>query len=480
MTRSFVSNLIFLLVINLLVKPFYVLAIDRVVQIRVGEASYGLYFALFNFAYLFYVLLDMGFTSFNNRTIAQNPKRLSELVPNFLIAKTALALLFLLVIFFFAWCFNYDAQSLWLLLPIGINVILIALNFYLRSNISGLQHFKIDSTLSMIDRLSMIFICGWLLWFSQIETFKIEHFIYAQTCSYGITSLLALGFLYRFGAFKKIRLDLKVVRTIIRDSLPYSLMLLLMALYFRVDGFMIERLLTDGKEQAGIYAAGFRILDMFTAFALLFAGLLLPMFARMLSENKGIQKLTKSSSKILLSIACITICPLLFHSDYVMTLLYPSATSYWVEVFEWLILSFLPIAVIFIFSTLLTANGNLRTMNIIALFGVVLNISLNLFLIPSLKAEGAAITTLLTQFIMALSYFVASHKQFAFQTDYRLIFKVGILAALAILINYGLSISSLPSEYQIIIGVIAVGFGAFVMRILSFKELWSYIILKAN
>ena len=50
MKRKFVTNLILLLFLNLLVKPFWILGIDRTVQNLVGDESYGLYFALFNFS----------------------------------------------------------------------------------------------------------------------------------------------------------------------------------------------------------------------------------------------------------------------------------------------------------------------------------------------------------------------------------------------------------------------------------------------
>ena len=50
----------------------------------------------------------------------------------------------------------------------------------------------------------------------------------------------------------------------------YALLFLLMSFYYRVDSVMIERLLPNGKEQAGVYAQGFRILEAAFNFALLF------------------------------------------------------------------------------------------------------------------------------------------------------------------------------------------------------------------
>jgi len=70
--NDFVFNIFFLLFLNLLIKPFWVLGIDVGVQNRVGAEQYGLYFAVFNFTFLFNTILDMGITNFNNRNIARH------------------------------------------------------------------------------------------------------------------------------------------------------------------------------------------------------------------------------------------------------------------------------------------------------------------------------------------------------------------------------------------------------------------------
>ena len=78
MQNKFIKNIIFLLFLNLLVKPFWILGVDREVQNMLGDKSYGLYLAIFNFSYLFYIILDLGITNFNSRNIAQDNKSLSK------------------------------------------------------------------------------------------------------------------------------------------------------------------------------------------------------------------------------------------------------------------------------------------------------------------------------------------------------------------------------------------------------------------
>ena len=60
------------------------------------------------------------------------------------------------------------------------------------------------------------------------------------------------------------------------------------------------------------------------------------------------------------------------------------------ETFGWLMVSFIAISCNYIFGTLLTANGSLKSLNILAVFGIIINIFLNLFLIPKSGSVGAA------------------------------------------------------------------------------------------
>ena len=63
MKRKFVSNLIFVLLLNVIIKPFYILGIDAEI-LRVTElqdpGTYGTYFSLLSLSFVFNILLDLG------------------------------------------------------------------------------------------------------------------------------------------------------------------------------------------------------------------------------------------------------------------------------------------------------------------------------------------------------------------------------------------------------------------------------------
>ena len=471
MKEKFFGNLLFLLFVNLLVKPFYIFGIDRTVQVTVGDEVYGLYFALYNVSVLFYILLDLGMTNYNNRTIAQDTSLLREYVPNFLLVKCLLSIAYLVLIYILAVGWQYNQLELRLLLPLALNQILISLIFYFRSNISALHYFKVDGLLSVLDRVLVIVICGVLLWGGVVSTFRIEYFIYAQTFAYGIAALVSFAVVARYAAFRNFKVKWETMRHIIRESLPFALLVLLMTVYNRVDSIMLERLLPEGATHAGIYAKAFRLLDAVNVFGLLFAGLLMPIFARMLKERQPVEALSRLSLG-LISVMSITVgvCCYFFRIE-LMSFIYGDDTAYTATVFGWLMFSFMFIACVYIYGTLMIADARLRPLNIIAASGLVLNIILNFVLIPRYQAIGATIATLVTQFIVAAGHIIVAKR--AFKLTFPKVFLIRLLSFFIILFLLNISLKQITNYWIInfvIILFLSLG-AAFLIRLLRLNEL---------
>lgn len=416
MQQKFLSNFTLLVVLNLAVKLFWVFGIDVAVQNMLGSEVYGDYFALFNFAYIFAIVSDVGIINYNNRVIAGEPEKLSFYLANILAAKTGLFALYLFVLVVFSFVVGYNSQQLGLLIIIGINQGLITFYNYLRSNVSALHLFKTESFLSVSDKLVMIVLCGLLLWLNPFSTpFTIYTFAWVQVlglvCGVGISFVV----LYRFIKKTEFRVEWATVKDIVKKSYPYAILVTLMSFYTRLDAVMIERLLPDGAAEAGIYASGFRLLDSLIMFAVLMANMLLPMFGRLIHRGLPVGQLVKQSFAIMMLPAVGV--PLLawFYKEDLYNLIYPNLyTPYNAYIFAWVLSAFVPISMGYIFGTLLTANGSLRQLNIISVLGLFANFLLNLVLIPQYKAMGACIATIATQSLVILLTVLYCRKFFKF------------------------------------------------------------------
>jgi len=436
MQKKFITNLAFLLFLNLLIKPFWLLGIDRTVQNVVGAEAYGFYYALFNFSFLFNILLDLGITNFNNRNISQNRQLLDKHLSGIILLRLVLAAVYFLVSLITAFAIGYKIEHLSFLLILLVNQMLISFILYLRSNLAGLHLFRTDSIISVLDRAIMIGLCAFLLW--GTSGFRIEWFIWAQTVAYIATVIITLFILS--GKVRFIRLNWNPVffTMILKKSYPYAILILLMTFYNRIDSVMLERMLADGTRQAGIYAQAYRLLDASNMIAFLFAGLLLPIFAHMLKKKEEISDLLQLGYSLLAVPALILGVVSILYRNEIMDLLYVDHVKDSSVVFALLMTCFFAISTTYIFGTLLTANGNLKQLNTMAFIGMAINFGLNLFLIPYYQATGAAISSLITQFTTALIQVMICYKIFKLHLNPGRILRFLFFAIVSFLICYTL------------------------------------------
>lgn len=479
MKRKFLTNLILIFFLNLIVKTFWVFGIDRSVQLTVGTEEYGLYFSLLNLSILLNIILDAGITNFNNRSIAQQNELIGENFSRIVPLKLILAVIYALVVITTGLLAGYSPRQFHILWILIFNQFLLSFILYLRSNISGLHLFRTDSFLSVLDRIFVIIICSILLWSNLIKTeFRIEWFVYAQTISYLLSGIIILSIVLVKAGSVRFTFKRKYAYQLIRQIYPFAILIFLMAFFNRIDSVLLERLLPDGKIQAGIYAQSFRILDAANMYPVLLAGMLLPIFSKMIKNKEQMGDMIKLSfTMIIIPALGLTAISVMYNHE-IINLLYYEYTDKSAVVFSILLNCFLFNSFSYIFGTLLTANGSLKQLNLMALLTVFINLTLNIILIPRLKVNGAAIAALCSQFFFAIAQILTAVKCLNLKTDFQFLLKLtglfsGVLICSA-LVHFFVS-NWITGVFTIIIFILLL---SWILKILTPKYL--YKIIKLN
>ncbi len=469
MQRKFVTNLGLLLLLNLLIKPFWIFGIDRTVQNSLSAEDYGTYFALFNFSMLFNILLDFGVTNFNNRNIAQNSQLLGKYFSGIVVFKILLAVIYFLITFAVGVTVGYDSLRFKMLLFLAINQFLISFIQYLRSNIAGLQLFVLDSFFSVLDKTLMIAICGILIWGNWLAVdFTIMHFVYGQTLAYVVAAIIVFAVVL----VKTKRLTFKINKPflilIIKQTAPFALLVLTMTFYYRLDAVMLDYMLIDGEYQAAIYAKAYRLMDAANQIGVLFAGLLLPMFAFMIKQKQPLNKLVRLSFSLIFIPSVVLALVCWSSSKEIMNLLYNEADEA-IKVLPILMFCFVAIASTYIFGTLLTANNNLKELNILAIAGLVINFGLNYLLIPYYEAYGSAVASMITQFFVVALQVIIVKKVFNFSYNFKFILSVITIVGVLAIINF------LLKDVELIYKIVVIGVSGiilpFMFKIVTVKNI---------
>lgn len=268
------------------------------------------------------------------------------------------------------------------------------------------------------------------------------------------------------------RFDTTYLIHIIKRSLPFSILALQMQLFSRLEPILLERLIPEGKIQAGLYAQAYRMIDVFLNFLLLFTTLLLPLFSRLLSKKEDINPLVKLGSNIMFVPAMMIVSICVIYNNDIMTLLYHNINS--AGVLRIVILGFIGYSSTLIFGTLLTANNNLKQLNIVAFSSIILNISLNFLLIPKYKALGAAWSSFITQSFSGLiqAYIAYRILKLKYQSINIIMFTIWTI----LLFTFGYILKLFISWNAGIIATLAIGtIMAILMGLLDLKEIYKII-----
>ncbi|MCE3295376.1 MAG: hypothetical protein K0R65_1090 [Crocinitomicaceae bacterium] len=469
MRFTFLVHLALMVLLNLLIKPLAIFGIDAQVQNEVGASEYGFYFSLLNFTYLFNIVLDFGITNFNTKYMAQYPHLARQYIGKILPLRIALLLIYVALTLILALSLGYSQKQFEVLYILILNQFIISVILYFRSYFSGLLFLKIDILLSVMDKFLLILMAGYFLYIETASPMTVTFFVWLQTCSLGLTLLIALVLLLSKVGFPVIRWNLSFNRFLLRKSFPYALLIVLMMLYNRVDSIMLERMLPDGQYQAGIYAQAYRLLDAFFMFATLFSSLLFPLLARMLKDGKDVKPLLGTAGNILLPGAMILAAVCFVDWRFILDLIYHQDIEEAGAVFRILMFSFIPVCFTLLFGTLLTVNGNLRFLNWVSFAGIWVNVGLNFILIPKYGALGTTYATLFTQVAVASVQLFFTIRLFQMQANTAIVLKYAALIGVLILVPLGLNAAKLDWNRSLVM-LIAAFATALATRLFDWKS----------
>jgi len=477
MNRLVVRGMAFSVLLNLVVKSAWILGVELGIQRVVGNESYGQYYSLFNITVLFLIVLDLGITNFNIRNIAQHSQLLNKHLGGLTILKFILGIVYLLVLLPVGYILNNNSDSLQILFLLGVAQMFNSFTLYFRSNLNALFRFGWDAVLSVADRLLLILFCSIVL--LGIESISMDILLFAklQMITSFITMLIAAIANFKVAGSVKLNFNPVFYYSILRQSLPFAMLVLIMSVYTKSDAVLLSYLLEDASE-AGIYAAGYRLFDAYAQFAVIATGVLYPFFSRSIKFGESVNAIFGWSIRLLISSAFFLTIMSLFFSNELAELLYKENIPETARVLSVLMFVSVPYVLSIVAGSYITAAGRIRFLVQVALLCAFLNIVLNIIFIPSHGAFASAFIAVLTQIVSAsvLIYFIAKRLQFVNTTKW--IIRLSALVVALLSGAFVISNQSWPILLDVVMMLFLFVIALLFTRILDFKML--YVIFKSN
>lgn len=232
--------------------------------------------------------------------------------------------------------------------------------------------------------------------------------------------ILAFGFIYFYLnshlSIKKWNFDRILALTLLKDSLFYMFTAIIIATYMQIDQVMIKEMM--GVESVGYYAVAAKLSELWYFLPIIISKSLYPAIENAKKQSKSLYYMRLEKLFIICNlIAVVIIIPTLFLSDTIVLLLYGEAYA-----IAGTVLSIHILSLLFAFqrvpSESWVISENLKYFEVIkTLLGLIINVALNMFLIPKYGIIGAAIATV-------LSLFVAGYLSYAIHEKGFIIFKM--------------------------------------------------------
>ena len=400
--KRFLGNISFVVLLNLLVKPGWVV-VENLVQDRLGHAAFGLVTALTALTLIIAALSDLGLTPYSVQRVAAEPEFLTESFPTLLPLRGWLNAVALAAMVVGGWLLGYRGEQLALLATIGGAGLLTQYGLFLRGTLQASQRFNTDAVVSVLEKALLL--VGVLLLIPFGLT--LPRYVGARLAAAGFTAALLYGLMVKLFGRVPYRWRWPKARTALAASLPFALMTLLYGINERVDMVMLERL--SSPTEAGYYAGAYRWVDAVMMYAWTVLPLFFAKFASASTDRAAQRELLWFGQRVLTLPLLFVVAFVLFRGEVLFWQFSHSSPAELARMTLCLKILFLNVLVhafFAIYSTLLTSTTHERPVSSVVAASVVLNIGLNFVLLPRYGAVAAAVNTLVCAGLVSVAYLV--------------------------------------------------------------------------
>ncbi|MDO9268638.1 MAG: flippase [Methylobacter sp.] len=364
-----------------------------------GPGQFGVFSYAIAFAAIFSAIAKLGLDGIVVRDLVREPSRRDVYLGSAFWLKLVGAIVTLVVIAISTQLFSNDRTTNLYILIIASGTIFQSfevVDFYFQSQV--LSKFVsicklMQLVLSSLLKLYLIFTEADLFWFVLVSL--IDQMIL------GLSLYLAYRY-QKLGGFYS-HFDLTTAKQLLQNSWPLIFSGLVIMIYMRIDQIMIKEML--GEKAVGLYSAATRISEAWYFIPMLLTNSLFPSIvnAKKVSETLYLARLQRLYT-FLLWMGVAVALPMTFMSNWLITLLYGEAYNDAGQVLMIHIWAG-------IFVSLGVASGSWYTSENLqryafyrTLLGAIINVALNLVLIPDFGLIGAAIATVISYMVAGLLF----------------------------------------------------------------------------
>jgi O-antigen/teichoic acid export membrane protein len=373
-----------------------------------GDVKFGELFLAITYVSLIGFPLEFCFNQQITRDVAQEPNKASGYFSNVLFMKLILWLVLYAVLLLLCWPLGYPPEERILVAICGFTLLGNAI-----SNIFRALHYAFERAIfpvvgSILEKAPV----------ALIGIVLLQHGAGVEAMAFVLLGGAIASAIWQacwFFVLKGMRfeLDLKLIRGLMRTSIPFLIYGVLGIIYYRLDTILLS--LMANIAVVGWYNAAYRLFDTLVFLPnLVISAILYPIFAKFsLTSQDNLKMAIEKSTNFLLFCGIPIATGLIVTAPNIIGFLYHRAEfSHAIPVLQALAPGLFFLYINSILCSILMSTGQERKMTVMAAIALVFNLVLNLILIPRYEHVGAALVTSLTELLLFCIAVVFIPRQF--------------------------------------------------------------------
>lgn len=402
--RKIAKNTLFLLIsqiISYALTFFYMIYIAR----YLGADGFGILSFALAFTGIFSIFADLGLNTLTVREIARDISSTNKYFSNVVAMKIILSVITFGLITVIINLLGYPQETIYVVYFVALSVILTAISGIFNSIFQAHEKMEYQSLGQVIN--SILMFAG--VFIAIFYGFNVLGFAFIFFISSAISlTYIFIVYIWKF-SLHKLEINWDFWKPTIKEALPFGLTGLSGMIYTYIDSVMLS--LIQGNEVVGWYNAAYRLILALLYIPITINIAIFPSMSKFhISSHDSLKLITERYFKLMLIIGiplgtAVTILAdniiiLVFGYGYLQSII-ALQILIWTTVFTFAAAAFV---------RLLEATNRQLIMTKISAITVIVNILLNLILIPEFSYIGASISTVITEIILVASIIKISYK----------------------------------------------------------------------
>jgi len=365
-----------------------------------GVEEFGRFTFALSFTGIFLTFIDYGFNLLIVKEVSQKPKGLMKWMRSIISAKILLCTLFTVIIFVTLRALNYPSETQIIVGILWLSAIFYSFGFFFNNVFRGLNQFQYETYPTILLNATQFFVVTIFL-LLRFKTPLVAIAYLLARILYLVHSTYLL-----FSKVSKVPLSYNLSESIkiLKIAFPYGIHAILATLYLQLDTVLLSYL--KGNIEVGHYQAAMRI---FTAIMVIYdviGSAFFPVISAFIKNDKAkFNRYALLLNKIAIYAGSVFGVGAFLFSQPIISILY--GKQYINSILVMRILA----GVIFLrflgagYALFITAAEGQKFRAMGVSLSLIVNVILNVFLIPKFGAIGAAIASLITHIVLDSIYF---------------------------------------------------------------------------